>query len=165
MLYTRVTWCVITHQVVRTIAEYFQIGQRLYPVERGPRSQTPIQSSRFLSYRFHRPLEISSVKRNAQNRHGEKRGRTSDVAGNYGGNSRRRTAEERENKTSAFYKRFWNCVRLGHETRRRGQREGRRKRQDRKGRRKSKLGVGIYRTLWRARGRERDGSYFSSMKN
>lgn len=41
-----------------------------YPVERGPRaterlkerqkhSRTPIQSSRFLSYRFHRPLEIS----------------------------------------------------------------------------------------------------------
>lgn len=52
-----------------------------YPIERGPRaterleelSRTPIQSSRFLSYRFHRPLEISSVKRNAVNRREEGR--------------------------------------------------------------------------------------------
>lgn len=67
-------------------------------------SRTPIQSSRFLSYRFHRPLEISSVKRNAQDSRGVGgegtgggTGRTSDGTGNYGGNSR--DGRRGENKT------------------------------------------------------------------
>lgn len=67
------------HVIARSL--YFQAGQRV-PRRKGLRamerleecqkhSRTPIQSSRFLSYRFHRPLERSSVKRNAQDSWGK----------------------------------------------------------------------------------------------
>lgn len=148
-------WYIITH-VVRTIAEYFEIGQRLYP-ERGPRvtersrNSDPIISFPLISISPSARNFFREKKRAEQAREEGGGGRTSDVAGNYGGNSRRRTTEEGENKTPGFYKRFWNCVRLGHETRRRGgggdkEKEGGSARTGRDGR-KSKLGVGIYRNV------------------
>lgn len=105
-----------------TRSPYFQRRQRLFRREGGPcaterleqrqkHCRTPIQSSRFLPYRFHRPLEISSVKRNAQDSRGgedERLGQGITAVTRARGGRR----EREENKTPGFYKRFWNCVRL-----------------------------------------------------